>query len=118
MKKVTVIGCGVIGLTTAIHLEKAGYEVRIITNKLHFRTTSAIAAAIWMPFKAEPAELVNRWSLETYFTFKATHVLFWIHTPTRGYQIGIMEGDQAILVTLCNWGRFGSALLPSHFSSS
>lgn len=70
MKNVTVIGCGVIGLTTAIHLERAGYSVKIVTNKLHFRTTSAIAAAIWMPFKAEPADLVNQWSLETYSIFK------------------------------------------------
>lgn len=66
MKKITVIGCGVIGLTTAIQLERAGYDVRIITRNLHFKTTSAIAAAIWLPFKAEPPALVNRWSLETY----------------------------------------------------
>ena len=66
MKKITVIGCGVIGLTTAITLERAGYEVKIVTKNLHFKTTSAIAAAIWMPYKADPADLVNQWSLETY----------------------------------------------------
>ncbi len=66
MKKVSVIGCGVIGLTTAITLEKAGYDVKIITKNLHFKTTSAIAAAIWMPYKANPIDLVNKWSLETY----------------------------------------------------
>jgi D-amino-acid oxidase len=70
MKKVTVIGCGIIGLTTAIKLEQAGYEVRIVTKNLHFKTTSAVAAAIWMPFKADPVELVNQWSLESYEVFK------------------------------------------------
>lgn len=70
MKKITVLGCGIIGLTTAIHLERAGYTVRIITNHLPDQTTSAIAAAIWMPFRAEPAELVNQWSLETYHVFE------------------------------------------------
>lgn len=66
MKNITVLGCGVIGLTTAICLEKAGFQVKIIAKNLHFKTTSAIAAAIWMPFKADPIELVNQWSLETY----------------------------------------------------
>jgi len=82
MKNITVIGCGVIGLTTAIHLERAGYKVRIITKNLHFKTTSAIAAAIWMPFKAEPPELVNRWSLETYHVLEKES-----HDPITGVKM-------------------------------
>ncbi|MFT5385225.1 MAG: D-amino-acid oxidase, partial [Saprospiraceae bacterium] len=70
MKNITVIGSGIIGLTTAIKLEREGYNVRIITRNLHFKTTSAVAAAIWMPFKAAPVELVNQWSLETYEVFR------------------------------------------------
>ncbi len=64
---ITVVGCGVSGLTTAIVLQRAGYSVRIVTENLPQDTTSAIAAAIWFPYKSGPVEAVNRWSRQTYF---------------------------------------------------
>jgi D-amino-acid oxidase len=64
---ITVVGCGVSGLTTAIVLQRAGYSVRIVTENLPQDTTSAIAAAIWFPYQSGPVEAVNRWSRQTYF---------------------------------------------------
>ncbi len=66
MKRVAVIGCGIIGLTAAIRLQKAGYHVQIIARDLPPTTTSNKAAAIWEPYKAEPKDKVAQWSAETY----------------------------------------------------
>ncbi|MCF8246346.1 MAG: FAD-binding oxidoreductase [Saprospiraceae bacterium] len=68
--KISVIGSGVIGLTTAIALQEAGHEVHIFTKDLPEATVSAVAAAIWMPFHVEPLELVNRWSRVSYDVFE------------------------------------------------
>ena len=42
MKKnqITIIGCGVSGLTTAIVMLETGYQVQIVTDKLPNKTTS------------------------------------------------------------------------------
>lgn len=69
--KITIIGSGVIGLTTAIALQEARHEVQIFTNKMPMETTSAVAGAIWMPFHVEPADEVNRWSRISYDVFEA-----------------------------------------------
>ncbi|MEM9821155.1 MAG: FAD-dependent oxidoreductase [Bacteroidota bacterium] len=65
-KKVLIAGCGVIGLTTACYLQEQGYEVSIVSKDLPPQTTSAKAAAIWLPFKVEPKDKVNRWSRLAY----------------------------------------------------
>ena len=44
---VIVIGCGVIGLSTARCLQEAGYSVDIITRELPQHTTSIAAGAVW-----------------------------------------------------------------------
>jgi D-amino-acid oxidase len=53
-----ILGAGVIGLSAAITLERAGVRTRIVARDLPPRTTSSIAAAFWQPFKAEPQDLV------------------------------------------------------------
>ncbi len=63
---ISIVGCGVSGLTTAIVLQRAGYRVRIHTREMPADTTSAVAAAIWFPYKTGPLEAVNRWSRATY----------------------------------------------------
>ncbi|MEZ4884066.1 MAG: FAD-dependent oxidoreductase [Chitinophagales bacterium] len=68
----TIIGCGVSGLTTGICLLEAGYaNVKIISASLPPQTTSNKAAAIWFPYKAEPQDLVLKWSMESYAVFEA-----------------------------------------------
>ena len=65
-----VIGCGVIGLSTAIGLREAGLDARIVTASLPENTTSAVAAAIWYPYKAYPESAVLRWGARTFEVFE------------------------------------------------
>jgi D-amino-acid oxidase len=65
-----VIGCGVSGLTTGLCLLEAGHTVSIWARELPPFTTSNIAAAIWLPYKAYPAERVTVWSKESMRKFK------------------------------------------------
>jgi D-amino-acid oxidase len=60
--QVTVVGGGVIGLTCALELARAGCAVRVVSADPLERTTSAVAAAIWFPYRAAPADAVLRWS--------------------------------------------------------
>jgi len=59
---ITVLGAGIVGLTTAHTLEEAGHEVRIIAAASGAAITSAAAGAIWFPFRADPPHRVNRWA--------------------------------------------------------
>jgi D-amino-acid oxidase len=59
---VEVVGAGVIGLTCALALARAGARVRVISDRVPADTTSAVAAAIWFPYEAAPAERVLAWS--------------------------------------------------------
>ena len=67
---ITIIGAGIIGLSTAICLQKAGFRVEIITQAMPLQTTSAKAGAIWLPFKVEPLAIANAWSLMTYHFYQ------------------------------------------------
>ena len=66
MSEVVVIGCGVIGLSTALRLREAGLDARIVASDPPERTTSAVAAAIWYPYKAYPEREVLRWGRRTF----------------------------------------------------
>jgi D-amino-acid oxidase len=65
-----VVGCGVIGLTTAICLREAGLDARIVASRLPEATTSSVAAAIWYPYKAYPEDSVLSWGGRTYEVFE------------------------------------------------
>jgi D-amino-acid oxidase len=65
MHEVTVVGAGVVGLTTAVLLEEAGHRVRVVSAERPERTTSAAAGAVWYPFAVGPPEAVNRWARAT-----------------------------------------------------
>lgn len=70
-KEVVIVGCGVIGLTTALTLQELGYKVKIITAQLPAETTSAIAAAIWLPYEVKPYDKVEQWSKESYIKYQS-----------------------------------------------
>ena len=59
---VTVVGAGVIGLTTAVELQRGGHAVQVVAAATGCDTTSAVAGALWFPFRADPPELVNAWA--------------------------------------------------------
>ncbi|MGH3734325.1 MAG: FAD-dependent oxidoreductase [Micromonosporaceae bacterium] len=64
--RVTVIGAGVVGLSCAVRLAEAGYQVGVLARDLPLETTSAVAAAIWYPYLISPPERVAAWSAYTY----------------------------------------------------
>jgi D-amino-acid oxidase len=64
--KVTVVGAGVVGLTTAVALRSVGVEADVVARDLPEATTSAVAAALWYPYRALPADRVTTWSAATY----------------------------------------------------
>lgn len=67
---ILVLGCGVSGLTTGLCLLEAGHTVTLWARDLPPRTTSNVAAAVWLPFKAFPAERVTAWGKTTFQRFK------------------------------------------------
>ena len=64
MSKVTVVGGGVSGLTTAIRLREAGHEVDVVARDYLLGTTSWVATAIWHLFWVEIDERVERWAVD------------------------------------------------------
>lgn len=64
-----MIGCGVIGLTTAIRLREAGLDANIVAAALPHETTSSVAAAIWYPYKAYPEDRVFAWGKRAFEEF-------------------------------------------------
>ena len=65
-----VIGCGVIGLSTAVRLQEAGLSVEIWTANLPEESTSIVAAATWYPYRAYPEDKVLGWGSRTYTVFE------------------------------------------------
>lgn len=63
--KITVVGAGVIGLSTALTLEEAGHDVRVIAAATDEATTSAVAGACWFPYRVGPPDRVAAWAAET-----------------------------------------------------
>ncbi|WP_258101481.1 FAD-dependent oxidoreductase [Marinoscillum pacificum] len=66
MNKVTVVGSGIVGLTTAICLQEKGFQVRIVAREPHLNTLSVKVGAIWFPFEVHPAEKAHRWASLAY----------------------------------------------------
>jgi D-amino-acid oxidase len=70
-EEVTVVGAGVVGLTCALRLAEAGYAVRVVARERLGDTTSAVAAAVWYPYRAFPFDRVLGWSHAGYEAFVA-----------------------------------------------
>jgi D-amino-acid oxidase len=62
MPAVLVVGAGVVGLTAAIRLREAGVAADVVAREPPEATTSAVAAALWYPYRAFPPERVAGWS--------------------------------------------------------
>ncbi len=61
-----VVGAGVVGLSCAVRLLEHGHEVSVVARDLPLETTSAVAAALWYPYRAYPFERVTAWAATTY----------------------------------------------------
>jgi D-amino-acid oxidase len=69
MSRVIVVGAGVVGLTCAARLLENGHRVDVLARDLPLETTSAVAAAIWYPYRALPQDRVTAWSGASYAEF-------------------------------------------------
>jgi D-amino-acid oxidase len=67
---VIVVGCGVIGLTAAVHMRESGLDIRIVASAPPLETTSSVAAALWYPYKAYPEDRVLLWGSRTFEVFE------------------------------------------------
>jgi D-amino-acid oxidase len=68
--RVVVVGAGVVGLTCAVRLAEAGHETAVLARDLPPETTSAVAAALWYPYRALPRDAVTRWAARSYDVFR------------------------------------------------
>ena len=64
-RDVTIVGAGVIGLSTALALEERGHRVRIVAAATGEAITSAVAGAVWFPYRAGPPARVAAWAAHT-----------------------------------------------------
>ncbi|MEU8618384.1 FAD-dependent oxidoreductase [Streptomyces sp. NPDC048623] len=62
---VIVVGAGVVGLTSAVRLAERGLRIRVWSREAPEETTSAVAGALWWPYRIEPAAEVGAWALDT-----------------------------------------------------
>lgn len=58
------------GLTCGVLLAERGYRAAIFAEESGQQTTSGVAAAIWYPYDAEPADKVIAWSMQSYDVFR------------------------------------------------
>jgi D-amino-acid oxidase len=63
--EIVVAGGGVVGLTTAVALAERGRRVRVWTRDPAEATTSAVAGALWWPYRIEPVALARAWALRS-----------------------------------------------------
>jgi D-amino-acid oxidase len=64
--RVAIVGAGVSGLTCGVVFAERAWNVTIFADETGQRTTSAVAAAVWFPYDAQPAEKIIPWALTTY----------------------------------------------------
>ncbi|MEV3853623.1 FAD-dependent oxidoreductase [Streptomyces sp. NPDC050095] len=62
---VIVVGGGVIGLASALVLAGRGRRVRVWSRDPAEATTSAVAGALWWPYRIDPVERVGAWSVQS-----------------------------------------------------
>ncbi len=84
-----MVGGGVIGLTTAVVLAERGRRVRVWTREPAEATTSAVAGALWWPYRIEPEVFAGEWALASLSVYE--------ELATRPGETGVrmVEGVQA-----------------------
>ncbi|MFH8656076.1 NAD(P)/FAD-dependent oxidoreductase [Streptomyces afghaniensis] len=68
--EIVVVGGGVVGLTTGVVLAERGRPVRVWTRDPAEATTSAVAGALWWPYRIEPVALARVWALRSFEVYE------------------------------------------------
>ena len=68
--RVAVIGGGVSGLTCGVRLAEQRMRVTIVTRERASATTSAVAGAVWFPYRVRPNERTGPWGRAGYERFE------------------------------------------------
>ena len=55
-RQVTVVGAGVIGLCTALELQRRGHRVTVVAEEVFEPTVSTVAGAVWFPYQVGQAD--------------------------------------------------------------
>lgn len=87
--KVVVVGAGVVGLTTAVALRSVGVDADVVAREPPERTTSAVAAALWYPYRALPVGRVTAWAAATYAELERL-------AGVQGSGVRMLPGTEAI----------------------
>ncbi|GAA0627833.1 FAD-dependent oxidoreductase [Streptomyces crystallinus] len=99
-----VLGGGVIGLTTAVVLAESGHRVRVWSREPAEGTTSAVAGALWWPYRIEPAGRVGDWALASLRVYEelaadpgrtGVRLVEGLHSGIRLSELGPWAGEVA-----------------------
>ena len=93
--RVRVIGAGIVGLAVALRLREAGHEVGVVAAGTGEQTTSAVAAAIWYPYRALPETAVTRWAALGYSALEE-------QCADPGAGVDLRTGRQLFRVPTCD----------------
>lgn len=63
--RATIVGAGVSGLTTAVALQNAGWDTRVVARETYESTVSMVAAAVWTATSIEPQQRTRLWAIES-----------------------------------------------------
>ncbi len=66
LRRIAVVGQGVIGLTSAARLLNDGFHVTVFSRESLEQTTSMSAGAYWWPHRTYPTKKVQAWAKSTY----------------------------------------------------
>jgi glycine/D-amino acid oxidase-like deaminating enzyme len=87
-RRFAVLGCGVMGLTTALLLLRRGMWVTIYADALPPDVTSSIASAVWGPTTIFDARVAEEAFIERFVTAaRASHRAFQHHVNDPGYGV-------------------------------
>src|SRR4051812_32939238 len=67
--RIAVIGGGVSGLTCGVRLLEEGASVTLVAREPFAATTSAVAGAVWFPYRVRPNERTGPWGAAGYRRF-------------------------------------------------
>ena len=97
MTKCLIIGSGIIGLTTAYELSKAGHRVTIIDNDKNGKASKSAAGLLFLIFKFGVRRAI---SFDIPLDIACTGLLMFLFAGTFGGMMAAMVGGLVVSITL------------------